>query len=125
MLADACDEGEDLFSIGEADEDADEDRCEDEGEGEDYATPASLVRQESQNIPQDAKLAKSVRWAVGSAWRRNISTGLVRLVLLVLFDFYVPRQLFVGTTDCRKQRRDKVYVLAEYVWIYNVQWTSL
>jgi len=40
VLTDACDEGGDLFSIGEADEDADEDRCEDEGE--DCATPASL-----------------------------------------------------------------------------------
>jgi len=61
-LADVWDEREDLFGVGDADE---EGSCEDEGE--EHAAPAPSSRQEGQDTPREPKRVKSVRWAEGSA----------------------------------------------------------
>lgn len=60
-LADVWDEREELFGVG----DDEEEGCEDEGEG--HATPTPPSCQEGQDAPREAKRVKSVRWAEGSA----------------------------------------------------------
>jgi hypothetical protein len=60
-LADVWDEREELFGVGE-----DEDEGSSDGEDEEDAAPTPPLRQERQDAPREAKLVKSVRWAVGS-----------------------------------------------------------
>jgi hypothetical protein len=60
-LADVWDEREELFGVGE-----DEDEGSSDGEDEEDAAPTPPSRQERQDAPREAKLVKSVRWAVGS-----------------------------------------------------------
>jgi len=66
-LADVWDEREELFGVGNADEDDDEDKSDDESDSEERTAPAPPVSQERQNAPRDTKPTKSVRWAEGSA----------------------------------------------------------
>jgi len=66
-LADVWDEREELFGVGDADEDDDEDRTGEEGEERTTPAPPVYVHQEGQNALRDPKPAKSVRWAEGSA----------------------------------------------------------
>jgi hypothetical protein len=64
-LADVWDEREDLFGVGD-DDDENEDSSED-GEEERPTPTASPAHQARQDTQRDAKPAKSVRWAEGSA----------------------------------------------------------
>ena len=66
-MADVWDEREELFDVGDADEDDGEDRSDGESDSEERTTPAPPLFQERQNPPRDVKPAKSVRWAEGSA----------------------------------------------------------
>jgi hypothetical protein len=66
-LADVWDEREELFGVGDADEDDEEDMNGDEGEERTVPPPPVLVREERQDTLRDPKPAKSVRWAEGSA----------------------------------------------------------
>jgi hypothetical protein len=61
-LADVWDEREELFGVGD-----DDDEGSSEDEGEERTAPTPPLRQERQDAPRDAKQVKSVRWAEGSA----------------------------------------------------------
>jgi hypothetical protein len=63
-LADVWDEREELFGVGD-DDNEEEDGSEDEGE--EHAVPTPPSRQERQDAPREVKPVKSVRWAEGSA----------------------------------------------------------